>query len=151
MPSKKRRKGAKKKNAAGKLILNAFKGAVIGLIITIAAVLALALIVKSTAMEEAAVCAANQIIKVAAVFVSAFAASKAAEEKQLLTGAATGLMYVLSGFLIFSVIEGEAGNLVLLLEDALMGIAIGAIVGVIFGKLLKKEKSSKKTRTGQNT
>lgn len=60
-------------------------------------------------------------------------------------------MYVLSGFLIFSVIEGEAGNLVLLLEDALMGIAIGAIVGVIFGKLLKKEKSSKKTRTGQNT
>ncbi len=122
------------------MIMDIAKGVVIALIVTVAAVLALALIVKEKGMDSAAISAVNQAIKVAAIFIGAMISSRAAKEKQLITGALSGLVYIVAGYLIFSLIEGDWGDITLLLTDAAMGVMIGALVGLIFGKLLKKKQ-----------
>lgn len=122
------------------MIMDIAKGVIIALIVTVAAVLALALIVKEKGIDSAAISAVNQTIKVAAIFIAAMISSRAAKEKQLITGALSGLVYIVAGYLIFSLIEGDWGDITLLLTDAAMGIMIGALVGLIFGKLLKKKQ-----------
>ena len=134
-----------KKSGRGKsapLLLSAFRGALAALIVTVAAVLALALIIKQTGMDESRISAVNQIIKVVSIFIAALAATRGAEEKQLLTGALSGLIYVVVGFLAFSLIEGSMGDVAMLLADAVMGLLVGGLVGLIFGKLLKKKKQT---------
>ncbi len=122
------------------MIMDIAKGVIIALIVTVAAVLALALIVKEKGIDSAAISAVNQAIKVAAIFIAAMISSRGAKEKQLITGALSGLVYIVVGYLIFSLIEGDWGDITLLLTDAAMGVMIGALVGLIFGKLLKKKQ-----------
>lgn len=127
------------------LALKVIKGAVLGLLITVAAVLILAFIVKSTDMSDETISAFNQAIKIASIFVAALAASKGVSEKFMAHGALSGGLYVLLGYLTFSLIEGAFGDILLMFMDLAMGIAIGMITAFIFGKLLgsKKETTTK--------
>ena len=126
------------------MLLGAIRGALAALIVTVAAVLALALVIKQTGMDESRISAVNQIIKVASVFIAAFVASRGLVENHLAAGALSGLIYVVVGFLAFSLVEGSMGDLSVLLADAIMGVLVGGLVGLIFGKLLGKNKPAKK-------
>ncbi len=126
------------------MLLGAIRGALAALIVTVAAVLALALVIKQTGMDESRISAVNQIIKVASVFIAAFVASRGLMENHLAAGALSGLIYVVVGFLAFSLVEGSMGDLSVLLADAIMGVLVGGLVGLIFGKLLSKNKPAKK-------
>ena len=46
------------------------------------------------------------------------------------------------GFLAFSLIEGSMGDVAMLLADAVMGLLTGGLVGLIFGRLLKRKKQT---------
>ena len=115
------------------------KGAVTALLITIGAILVFALIIKSTQMQDSAIAAFNQIVKIVSVFVGAIVASKGMAEKYMRTGAFAGGLYVALCYLVFSLIEGEFGSIPMLLADLAMGIVVGLITALIFGKLLKKD------------
>jgi len=121
----------------------AIKGAVFGLVITVAAVLVLALIVKQGNMSDGAINAANQVIKVASVFLAAFIAARAAKAAHALVGALTGGLYVLMGYIIFSIVEGAMGDVLILLADLAMGIVVGMLTAVIFGRFLKRKTVKK--------
>ena len=121
-------------------IFHAIKGAITALIVTVAAVLALALIVKQSGMDETKISAINQAIKVVSIFIAGLISSRSVNEKQLFTGSVSGLLYVIIGYVAFSLIEGEWGDILLLMADLAMGAVVGALVGLIFGKLLKKQK-----------
>ena len=125
-----------KKSKRNPILLHSIKGAVTALIVTVAAVLALALIVKQSGMDETKISAINQAIKVISIFIAA----RSVMEKQLFTGCISGLIYVAVGYIAFSLIEGEFGDVMLLLADLAMGAIVGALVGLIFGKLLRKQK-----------
>ncbi|MFR9207885.1 MAG: hypothetical protein ACLVKR_06050 [Lachnospiraceae bacterium] len=89
-------------------------------------------------MDETKISAINQAIKVIDIYCCAIS-SRSVMEKQLFTGL-SGLIYVAVGYIAFSLIEGEFGDVMLLLADLAMGAIVGALVGLIFGKLLRKQK-----------
>ena len=124
--------------------LKALKGAVFALVLTIAAILILAFIVKEGNISDGAINAVNQIIKVVSIFTAAFIASRAVDGAFAFTGAISGALYVVLGYLAFSLIDGKMGDIVLLLADMAMGLAIGMLTAIIFGKFLRGKKSVRK-------
>ena len=140
-----KKKPARRKHASpekNNLALRTLKGAVAGLIVTVAAVLVLALIVKQTNMSDEAISAVNQVIKVASIFVAALIASRGLFERSMVAGGMAGIVYVVLGYLIFALIEGRFGDILLMFADLAMGLVIGLLTGFIFGKLLGKDKST---------
>ena len=133
---------ARKKTAAKNStpVLKSVKGAVYALVITITSILALALIVKETGLESGVISIVNQAIKIISIFTAAFIASREAPEKQLISGAVAGMLYIVFGYFTFSLIEGEFGDINKLFIDILMGLAIGVITSLIFSKLKAPEK-----------
>ena len=131
------------KGTAGKMktARKSFKGAVLGLIITIMSVLVFAIIVKQFGLSDQAISAINQGIKVVSIFISAFAASKSAEEGRILAGILAGGIYVVLGYLTFSLIESRFGDPGLLLADLAMGVVIGMLTAMIFTKMFSASQT----------
>ena len=124
------------------IVINGVKGALIGIIFTIVCLLILAVIIKQFGVPFENISVINQIIKVVAVILCALIASKGAGDKTILSCAmASGLFIVLS-FLIFSLLEGQFGDAVLMLVDLAMAIVIGIAIGVIV-KLMSGKKTEK--------
>ncbi len=118
-------------------IMRSIKGAITGLIFSVICVLLFALIVRQMDISSQAISAVNQIIKVCAIFLSAFIATKKLQDYKMITGAATGSTYVVLAYLVFSLVEGEFGDVLVMFADLAMGIAIGLLTAAIFGKLAK--------------
>lgn len=131
------------------IVINGIKGALIGIIITIVCLLIFAIIIKQFGVPFENISVVNQIIKVVSVIICALIAAKGAGDKTLLSCAmASGLFIVLS-YLIFSLLEGQFGDPVLMLVDLAMALVIGIAIGVIMklmsGKKLEKTVASAKT------
>ncbi len=144
----------KKKRNAGEgsaLTVKVIKGAVIGLLVTVAAVLLLAVIAKGTDMSDETIAAFNQAIKIVSIFTAGLVASRGLTEKYMLIGALSGGLYVLLGYLTFSLIEGRLGDIGLLAADIAMGAAIGALTSFVFGKLLMNKKGAAKSAPKSGT
>ena len=131
-----------KKNEKGGIVLKVLKGAVAGLIVTIGSVLILAFVIKNSDMSNETISAFNQIIKILSVFIASFIASRGINNKFIAHGALSGVLYVMLGFLAFSIIDGGFGDIKLLLLDLVMAAVIGVMVAFIFGKLIKSKKQT---------
>ena len=125
-------------------VMKSLKGAIIGLVVTVLSVLILALIVKQGGVSDAAIGAVNQIIKVVSIFLAAFIASRGLAAQQAVAGAMAGGVYVVLGYLTFSLIDGHFGDILMLLADLAMGLVIGMLTALIFGKLLGKKPACAK-------
>ena len=66
-------RGAEKQSG---LILKALKGVILGLVITIMSILAFAILVKKFGISDEVISAVNQAVKVASIFMAAYASSK---------------------------------------------------------------------------
>ncbi len=126
------------------IIIKALKGGILGLIITLMSVLAFAIIVKKFGVSDETISAINQAIEVVSIFMSAYAASKNTTQNKVLTGVLAGCMYVLLGYLIFSLIQSNWGDVSLLLADLAMGALIGMLTALIFSKILQNEQKKEK-------
>ena len=147
MISQKRKKTAVKSNKNNKnIIFRVLKGSVLGLVFTVLAVLIIALVIKKSDISDEMISAFNQIIKIISIFIASYAAVKGLTEQYVLHGTLAGCIYVVLGFLIFSLIEGKFGDIKLLLLDIVMGSVIGMITSIIFGKLLNNKKTSSSDR-----
>ncbi len=140
-----RKKAGKTKNADNrdgfvrKLLVPAVKGVLLAIIFTVACILVYALIIKLAGLDETSIPVVNQIIKIIAIVLAAFSANTAKTSQNTLRGLLAGGLYIILGFLIFSLIEGQFGLVPIMLADLLMGIIIGAIIGFISTKTKKKE------------
>lgn len=134
-------RGAEKQSG---LILKALKGGILGLVITIMSILAFAIMVKKFGISDEVISAVNQAVKVASIFMAAYASSKNSTQRQILTGAAAGCMYVLLGYLTFSLIQSSWGDVTLLLADLAMGAVVGMLTAMIFARILKSENRKEK-------
>lgn len=121
-------------------VMKSIKGAIFGLIITVVCVLVFAVIVKQAGLGDEAISAVNQAIKVVSIFIAAFIASRNLPEGHLMAGMMSGAMYVVLGYLTFSLIEGQFGDILLMFADLAMGVVIGMLTAMIFGKLRKQPK-----------
>ena len=128
---KKRKQSPEKKGA----VMRAVRGAIIGLVVTVACVLLFAVVVKETAISDQAIGAINQGIKVVCVFLAAFIASRGMGDGRVFAGVLSGVLYILLGYLTFSLIDGAFGNPLLLLADLALGAIIGMLTAMIFGRI----------------
>ena len=136
-------RGAEKQSG---LVLKALKGGILGLVITIMSILAFAILVKKFGISDEVISAVNQAVKVASIFMAAYASSKNSTQRQILTGAAAGCMYVLLGYLTFSLIQSSSGRC----DAAFGGFGDGRRRGHAdchdFYQNFKIRKSQRKTR-----
>jgi putative membrane protein (TIGR04086 family) len=121
------------------ILMHALKGMLIAMIFTIAVILIFALIIKEANISDSVINPINQIIKILGIMIAVFFAVRKATENHWLIGGLAGMLYIVAGYLIFSLIEGRFGNLLMLLSDFLMAAVIGIIFAIILKQLFKKK------------
>ena len=127
--------------------LGPLKGAFLALLITVFCVLILAVIVKNTEISDETITVINQGIKILSIFAGAFLASRGIAKGHFAAGALSGGVYIVLGYLTFSLLEGRFGDILLMFADLAMGVIIGGLTGIIFGKLLGKPAETTKKQS----
>lgn len=121
------------------IIFNAIKGTLIAMIFTIAAILIFALIIKESNLADNVINPINQVIKILGIMIATFFAVRKSTENQWITGGLSGIFYIILGYLVFSLVEGRFGNLLMLLSDVVMAAVIGIVFAIILKQLVKKK------------
>jgi len=110
------------------------KSVLVSAILTMLLMLLLALVLKNGIIGEDAVPVANQVLKVLGIAVASYLSVKNGAVHPWFRGMVAGLIYMVTGILVFSLFVGFAGFSPSMLLDAGMGLVVGALVGVMFGK-----------------
>lgn len=121
-----------------KAIMLSIKGAIYALILTVICVLALALAVKQLGLADSAISTINQIIKIGSILIGALVACKLEGKFGVAAAAMAGALYVVLGYLTFSLIEGSVGDIGLLFADLVMAVIIAALCAMIKNLLSRK-------------
>jgi putative membrane protein (TIGR04086 family) len=124
---------------SGDLLRNILLGVLPAIIMTVAAILIFALLMKLFNMADDVIAPVNQMIKILGTIIAAFIASRKASERKWLNGALAGCIYTLVGFLVFSLLGGSFVFSVSLLTDIIMGFVVGLIVSIIVSKFIQKK------------
>ena len=109
-------------------IISVIKGAIFAVLITLVGILIFALIISISGISGSAVKAVNQFIKILSVFLGCFIFLK--EDKGLLKGLFTGLLYEIIISLIFLIV-GVKLTLSWCFIDLIFLCVIGVISGII--------------------
>jgi len=110
------------------------RSVLISAVLTMLAMLLLALALKNGIIGEDAVPAANQVLKVLGIALAAWLSVKYGALHPWFRGMVSGLLYMTAGILVFTLFVGFSGFSASVLLDLAMGAAVGALVGVIFGR-----------------
>jgi len=125
------RRGAGKKNPL-------FRGILISVGFTVAAVIIFALIISFASVPDGVIRIVNQLIKIAAIFLGVRAATGRGDGDALRKGALLGLIYMGVGVLIYSLLSGQRMDWLGYVIDLLMGVAVGGLSGMILGSMGRK-------------
>lgn len=124
-------RGAKKEAAA-----EVGKSVCIAAIVTLAAVLVFALLVKLFSIGSGAITAVNQVIKAVAIFVGCMVCVKPG--RGLLKGLVSGVAVIILTYFLFAILAGEIAfgwtNVLDLVFGALVGAVSGFVAGVVKNK-----------------
>lgn len=123
-------------------ILDVIKTVVIAVLISMVLVLVFALIVKATDLSDATIGYVNQGIKIVSVLVGTLLGFRRGGKGGWLKGLLSGLLYVVTSFLVFAAISGSFSVGELSWVDVLMGAVVGLICGVIAVNVKKSAKNT---------
>lgn len=110
------------------------RSVLVSAILTMLLMLLLALLLKNGIIGEDAVPIANQVLKVLGIAVASYLSVKGGATRPWFRGLVAGLIYMITGIAVFSLFVGFTGFAPSMLLDVGMGIVVGALVGVMFGK-----------------
>ena len=139
-PAKSRAK--KSDSVAASILISVVKGTVAAMVFTILAILVFAFAIKAISLEDTAIAPVNQAIKIIGIIFAAFVATKGNINLKWLRGCLAGIVYVVVGFILFSLIEGTMGLLPVLISDALAGGVIGLAAALLAAALPGKTKKA---------
>ncbi|HOV69162.1 MAG TPA: TIGR04086 family membrane protein [Clostridia bacterium] len=107
------------------------RGSLIALAFSTIAILIFALIVKSASPSDSVISIFNQLFKIISIFIAAWASVRAIGEKGWLFGGISGVVFILLGFIVFSIIDGSLSPAGALWGDLLTGLVAGSLSGMI--------------------
>lgn len=134
-----RNKAQAPENSTQAMIKDVAKGALTAVLITLAAILIFAFLIKAMSLDDSVIPFVNQVIKIASIIVAAVIAARGSGPAWL-KGILASVVYVIVGFLLFSLIQGELGLFSVLLSDMLAGAVIGLVAVILFAMLPKGKK-----------
>lgn len=117
-------------------VLKYLKSLFISLIITFAAIIIFAFVIKWTSLPDSVITPVNLVIKGVSVFLGALVLTKGSSHG-LLNGLLFALVYTLFAFTIFSALAGELSLSLGLVLDFAFTAVVGMIAGII-GVNIKK-------------
>lgn len=103
-------------------------------IVTIALILLFALTLKLGVLKESSIPVVNQIIKILGILFAAFLATRKGGERRVLRAGIAGIVYILVGIIVFSLLDGQFAFSVSLVWDVVMGALVGLLAGLLFSK-----------------
>ena len=127
---------------AVRYILDIVKTVVIAILISMVSVLVFALIVKTADVGDDVISYVNQGIKIVSILVGCLLGFHRGGKGGWLKGLLSGLLYVGTSFLVFSLISGGGSAEDLSWVDFLSGAVVGAICGILTVNLKKAEKNT---------
>ena len=86
-------------------------------------------------MDSGAISIVNQVIKILSIILAAFIASRGLGKGAVMVGIISAALYVVLGYLVFSLIEGQFGDIVMLFSDLVMSVVIGAVLSAILSRM----------------
>ena len=124
-------RGAKKEAAA-----EVGKSVCIAALVTLAAVLVFALLVKLFSIGSGAITAVNQVIKAVAIFVGCMVCVKPG--RGLLKGLVSGVAVIILTYFLFAILAGEITFGWTNVLDLVFGALVGAVSGFVAGFVKNK-------------
>ena len=112
------------------------KGVIFGVAFILAGVLLFAFIVEVASLSDKVIKPINQVIKLMAIFGGCAVAIRG--EKGFLKGGIIGLAVSIISYVLFGIIGGDFGSFSVILTDALCGMVMGVISGVISVNIPRK-------------
>lgn len=116
-------------------LASAVGATLIGMLIMTAAVIFLG-------MSDAAIRAANQFLKISAVFLGTFLAVGRGGERGLVTGAALGIIYAFAGYMLYICLGGGVFDPAALMGEMTICLAAGGACGVMCANMKKRRKAA---------
>ena len=119
-------------------VLNMLKSCLLAILVTLVGVVILAVVLKFTDLNSAAICYINDVIKAIAIFIMILYVKKNGEEKLLIKSIFAGAMYALFSFVIFSILKGGFSFNLSIVYDLLFSVIIAVLVSIILNILKRK-------------
>ena len=113
---------------------NMLFGILPAMIFTIIAILLFALLIKVAGIADTAIPPVNQVIKVLGIMITACLFCRRPGELKWLFGGIAGAVYIVLGYLVFSLMQGAFTFSLVLLSDVGMGFIIGVLTSLILSK-----------------
>lgn len=105
------------------------KGVCVAAVVTLAAVLVFALLIKLFSIGSSVIMPVNQLIKMAAIFTGCFVCLRPG--RALAKGAICGVVVILATYFLFAIVAGEISFGWKNVLDWLFGGVVGAISGIV--------------------
>ncbi len=116
------------------------KGLGLAILITLGGMAILAALVILTPISDGLLTMLNQVLKVVAIFVGALAAVGRGGERGFAIGALVGLVYMVLGYLVYSIVDGMLAPAPQMALEFALGALIGAISGAIAANLKPRHR-----------
>lgn len=116
-----------------------WRGLMISVLATAAAVIVFALIISFVDMSDGIIRIVNQLIKAAAVFLGVKVIVSRGDENGIRRGALLGLVYMGVGVLVYALLAHQKISWQGYLIDVFMGVAAGGLSGMLLGSLHRKQ------------
>ena len=135
------KKRVKEHSGESSFFLNALKGSLIALCVSLIGILIFAFIIRFISIPDSAISPINQVIKGLSILIGSFIGLKKSKEMGFISGLVIGFFYTILAFITFSILDGNFVFSKTLLNDLLFGGIIGAICGIIAVNFTGKKKA----------
>lgn len=124
------------------VLLSILKGVLAAAAATLAGMLLIALLTVFTRISDGMLTALNQLLKCISILIGTGIAVGRGGSRGFVTGAATAMLYMLAGYVLY-VCLGGLYDTVSMLGELLMGAAIGAVAGAVLANMRPKRRRTK--------
>ncbi|MDO5327376.1 MAG: TIGR04086 family membrane protein [Clostridia bacterium] len=115
-----------------------WRGLLLSIAVTMAAVIAFAVVIGLMDVNDGMIRIINQLIKIGAIFMGVRAVVPKGDESGVRRGALLGLLYMGLGVFVYALLTHQQITLWSYLIDVLMGVAAGGLSGMLIGCLRMK-------------